>query len=318
MATGTSCPVRSGLRSWRQVDFVTDWQLATEATKCLFYLTALQASGGTIFVVLFWDRLSHLEQRFTTSLIRTTAVAAVFAIAAHIAVLSGMLGDDISSMWDWTLIQIILEGNDGRASALRALGLVTIAICTFAGVWARAAAVLGALAVAVSFSTTGHVSTLDQSSFARVLIVVHILGVAYWVGSLVPLFYLTSGNLVDFDHVAAILKRFGNIALFAVASLIAAGSGLLWLFLGSIEALLGSTYGLFFAAKLFLVASLLSLAAINKLWLTPGIAASELKSLENLRRSIVIEIVLVTCILIVTGIFTTVTGPPEVSESLIN
>lgn len=287
------------------------WEVATVAAKCLLYVTVLQACGGALFLAALWGRLSHLERQFSVACTRVISVAAVGVISTYIAVLSGMLGDGISSMWDWTLIQIILEGSEGRAAALRVIGLVAIAVATFETVWSRMIAVLGAFSIAASFGATGHVGALDQNSIVRALIVAHVLGVAYWVGSLVPLLYVISGKSVEFDRVAMVLERFSGFALFAVGSLVLAGAIVLWTLLGGFDGLLNSPYGQFFAVKLFLVGGLIGAAAINKLRLTPGVVAHKLASLKDLRRSIALEIVLVVAILITTGIFTTLTGPTE-------
>ena len=63
--------------------------------------------------------------------------------------------------------------------------------------------------------------------------------------------------------------------------------------------------------KLALVAGLLTLAALNKLRLTPAVAAGDPAAVTRLRWSIAGEATLAAAILIVTATFTTVVGPPE-------
>ena len=68
----------------------------------------------------------------------------------------------------------------------------------------------------------------------------------------------------DFTRVGTILRRFGDIAFVVVSSLVAAGVILALLMLGSLEALLSSSYGQLILIKVTLVAVLLALAALNK------------------------------------------------------
>jgi putative copper export protein len=71
-----------------------------------------------------------------------------------------------------------------------------------------------------------------------------------------------------------------------------------------------SAYGRIVAIKLLLVAGLLSLAAVNKLRLTPALLRGDSSALLRLRTSITAELVLAGLIVLVTAVFTTVTGPP--------
>ena len=114
----------------------------------------------------------------------------------------------------------------------------------------------------------------------------------------------------DFVRVGGILRRFGDIAVAVVAGLVAAGTILALLMIGSFEALIASTYGRLVLLKVSLFAALLGLAALNKLQLTPGVLSGEHAAVQNLRRSIIAEMTVASAILTVTAAFTTVVGPP--------
>jgi putative copper resistance protein D len=62
--------------------------------------------------------------------------------------------------------------------------------------------------------------------------------------------------------------------------------------------------------KLALVAGLLSLAAFNKIRLTPRLSAGDTGAARSLERSIYAEMVLAALILLVTATITTLIGPP--------
>ena len=286
-----------------------DWGAAAVLVQALMYATCLTAGGGVLFLAVFGRQLSAPERQFVIHFTRAVAVAALFVTIARVMILSAMLGDDFASLWDWSLIQIVLEGSDGRANAVRAVGLICIAAFAFGTSASQAIALAGAVVVAGSFALSGHSGSAGPGFLPRLLVAIHVLAVSFWIGALVPLFNIASNP--EFSRIGAILRRFGSIAVFIVPGLIAAGLVLLWLLLGSLEAIFTSEYGRLVLLKLAFVGGLLSLAAVNKLRLTPGVVAGSPAASARLRWSIAGEMTLATGILLVTAIFTTAVGPPE-------
>jgi putative copper export protein len=107
-----------------------------------------------------------------------------------------------------------------------------------------------------------------------------------------------------------VAARFGILALYLVAGLIAAGSILLWRLLGGAAQIWVSSYGRHALVKLLLVAVLLCLAALNHVRLTPRIRAGDAASLRHLRVSVSGELLLGVLILAVTAALTTAASPP--------
>ena len=286
-----------------------DWGVAAVLVQALLYATCLTAGGGVLFLAVFGRQLNEPERRFAIQFTRSMAVAALFVTIARVMILSAMLGDDFASLYDWSLIQIVLEGSDGRAAAVRAVGLIGIAAFTFGTSASQVIALVGAVLVAGSFALTGHSGSVGPGYLPRLLVGIHVLAVSFWIGALVPLFKIASDP--EFSRAGIILRRFGSIAAFIVPGLIAAGLVMLWLLLGSLEAIFTSEYGRLVLLKLAFVAGILTLAAVNKLRLTPGVVAGSQAAAARLRWSIAGEMTLATAILIVTAIFTTAVGPPE-------
>lgn len=286
-----------------------DWVVAAVLVKALLYATCLTAGGGVLFLAAFGRQLNEPERRFVIQFTRSVAVVALYVTIARVAILSAMLGDDFASLWDWPLIQIVLDSSDGRAAAVRVVGLIGIGVFSFGTGASLAIAVASALLVAGSFAVTGHAGSVGPGYPPQLLVGAHVLVVSFWIGALVPLFKIASN--LEFSRIGAILRRFGSIAVFIVPGLIVAGLVLLWLLLGSLEAIFTSEYGRLVLLKLSFVAGLLTLAAINKLRLTPGVTAGNRAAAARLRWSIAGEMILATAILLVTAIFTTAVGPPE-------
>jgi len=283
-----------------------EWSFAAIGVKALLYAATLVAGGGALFCALFAAYAGDAERRRIGRLVRVAAMAAIALTAARVMILSAMLGDDWAGLWDSALLGMVLDGSEGVSSATRAVGLaLVLALSSHAG---RAVAVVGGLIAVGSFALTGHTGSIGPGEWARLIVFVHLVGVAYWMGALLPLLLVASGP--DLDRVAAVLSRFSAGAAVAVGGLIATGGVLLWLLLGTVEATLTSAYGQLALTKLAFVTALLLLAALNKFHLTPRIARGDIAAVAGLRRSIVVEIALAAAILIVTAAFTTVVGPP--------
>lgn len=284
-----------------------DWVVAVVLVKALLYATCLTAGGGVLFLAAFGRQLNEPERRFVIQFTRSVAVVALYVTIARVAILSAMLGDDFASLWDWPLIQIVLDSSDGRAAAVRVVGLIGIGVFSFGTGASQAIAVASVLLVAGSFAVTGHAGSVGPGYLPQLLVGAHVLAVSFWIGALVPLFKIASNP--EFSRIGAILRRFGSIAVFIVPGLIVAGLVLLWLLLGSLEAIFTSEYGQLVLLKLSFVAGLLTLAAINKLRLTPGVTAGNRAAAARLRWAIAGEMILATAIFLVTAIFTTAVGP---------
>jgi putative copper resistance protein D len=221
------------------------------------------------------------------------------------------MSGDAGGLADVGLVRMILQAGEGRASLVRLIGLVLI----FANLTARrpaAMALLGAVAAATSFAWIGHVhslaSVLRNAWLPAVAIVVHLLGVAFWLGALIPLLLVADGT--DRSRVAATVGRFGTAALCVVGALLAAGVVLLCLLLRDVTDLWTDGYGRLVLTKISLVSCLLALAAFNHWRLTPRLFTDDERALRALKRSIMAELAVAGCILVATAAMTTLTGPP--------
>jgi putative copper resistance protein D len=284
------------------------WQAAAVIAKAITYGASLAAPGAGLFLVLFGDQLTAEEQ---DRLIRTGLAGlglAAIASLVRIPIISGMLGGDLSDLANGTLIAIVIKAGEGSATALRVVGLMAVAIGFFAPRVRFIGIVTGIAFVCVSFALIGHARAVEPRPFGDGLLVIHLLGLTYWIGALYPLWRLTHSP--DTARIGVIAGAFGHLALSVVAALVVAGAILLWLLIGDPLTILTSAYGRLVFAKLALVALLLTLAALNKLRLTPRLTAGDVSAATALRRSILAEMLVVGLILLVTATFTTLVGPP--------
>ena len=90
----------------------------------------------------------------------------------------------------------------------------------------------------------------------------HMAGAAAWIGG-IPYFLLTLGRVEDGVAYRRIGRRFSQIAMGAVALLIAGGVAMAFVYVGSLDAIYGTAYGVMVATKALLLLGLLFLAALN-------------------------------------------------------
>ena len=121
-----------------------------------------------------------------------------------------------------------------------------------------------------ALAVSGHAATASPQWLTRPSVFVHGIGLAYWVGALVP---LAASARSHANSLAAVLKRFSAAAVPVVGLLALTGIALACVQLGSASALVRTEYGILLSIKLGLVALLLALAALNRYRLTPALAA---------------------------------------------
>lgn len=177
-------------------------------------------------------------------------------------------------------------------SARRRLGLVVLAV--------------GAAALAPMLS--GHAGTAPPSFVSKPAVAIHIAGLLFWVGSLVPLALLLRAGGPEAERG---LARFSRVIPFAVAAIVGSGGVLAVLQLGPPGPAWAGGYGVILATKLALLVPLFALALANRLWLTRPALAGAAGARKRLRWLVLSEIVLVALLLLVVAGWR-FTPPPRV------
>lgn len=280
------------------------WAVAAILAKATGYGAALLAMGGTLFLALF-PEASSMVRRVARRLAIAAAILGLAVVAVRLGLRAARLsGQGLAGAVDPVMLSLLWQSPVGTATAMRAMGEALVLALLLPGWMGLVPALAGTGLVAASYGMVGHALDLPGPAFVAIL-AVHLLAVALWVGALAPLRHAASG-----PEGVALLERFGRIAVWVVAGLLAAGMAMVWLLTGSLGALFGTTYGLVLLAKVAGVAGLLSLAAANKTRLVPALAAGRDGAAVALRRSIAAEMAVVAAILAVTATLTSVVTPP--------
>ena len=159
----------------------------------------------------------------------------------------------------------------------------------------RALAALALAGVGLSLAASGHAATAPPQALTRPAVFLHGVGVAFWIGALMPLVAIARRPT---PALLPILNRFSRVAALTVAVLVLTGLTLAIIQLESFRALIETRYGIILSIKIALVVALVGLAALNRFRLTPALALAP-RNTRPLVRSILAECAVVLAILAV-------------------
>lgn len=278
------------------------------AVKALAYAATLSAAGSVLVLALLGAVMTEPGR----TALRRTAVLSALAAAVFTALrlplrASFLMGGTWDGALDPLILGLVAESPLGTSAAVRVVGLALVVGVLWRGRVGLWLALLGAVLTSASFALRGHALGSPQMILGP-LITLHILCLAFWVGAFAPL--ARAARCESSAGVGALAQAFGARALWAVGLLVLAGGIVLALLGAAKPSALLVPYGQMFALKLALFVGVLSLAAVNKLALTPALLASRPGAGARLRRSIGVEAGLVAGILVTTAALTTVSAPP--------
>jgi putative copper resistance protein D len=231
-------------------------------------------------------------------------VVAVLSYAAWLVALAQRLSDGtITAVFRDGIVWILLSRTEfGTIWAVRVGLAVLLALLLGRGRTTDRpngmVIVAGALAGSLAF--VGHAGArADVAGTVNLLSdILHLLAVSAWVGALVPLALVLhaagGGGQAAMVIAREATRRFSNIGMVSVATILATGIVDTVVLAGSVRALLGTEYGRLLIFKIALFFVMVSIAAINWRLLTPALvqesdaAAARLAS-RRLRNNALIE-----------------------------
>ncbi len=284
------------------------WDVAAVSAKAVTYAATLGAAGAVFFTLYCGGLLRDPQRVLIRRVIAALILAAAAASVLRILLLAGSMSGDAADMFNATFAGMILRAGEGRAGGVRTAGLALMLFALAKNPALRGPAIVGAIAASTSFAWVGHVHALMANAVPSLLLCLHLMCAAFWLGALPPLWIIAAD--AHEPQIAAAAARFGKLALRVVALLIAAGASLLLMLIGSAAPFWASDYGRMMAVKLLAVAALLSFAAWNKLALTPRLSQGDARAVVDFRRSLLGEMSFGALILLTTAAFTTLAGPP--------
>ena len=284
------------------------WEIAAILAKLMLYFSVAGSTGLVIVLIAFPALVSPLNARIRTHaalLAGLALVTSAFGFMLRGAALTG--GAD--GMIDPEMLGLLWQTPVGDVLIYRVAGAALIIMGVFIPRYGQWIALAGGVIALWSFAKIGHVPELEQTG-VRLLLLLHLLGIAFWIGILGPLRQL-SRQPKHLDNAALLGHRFGQAALVIVPLLISAGLLMAWLLLGDLGGLVSTGYGQALLIKLVLVGAVLTLAAANKLRFVPAMQAGDGKAARHLARSIEIETTVILAVLAATATLTSVLTLPN-------
>ncbi|HEX7075309.1 MAG TPA: CopD family protein [Hyphomicrobiaceae bacterium] len=273
--------------------------------RALSFIAALQAAGAPLFLWLFADRIGEARRPIAV-LARRSAVAGLLLAVGHQLVEPARVVGALAGIGDGAMQALLLASDAGTATIVRVFGLALIAFASLSRRFGAAAAVAGGTLIVTSFTFMGHTAASDLRWLLIVLLILHLLIVALWFGSLLPLYL--AGKYEDIRTNGALVRRFSALAIRLVPVIFLAGLGIAVVLVPGLASL-GTPYGTLLLSKIGGFALLMGLAALNKWRLGPAIEGGDSGALRALQRSVLAEWVLIAAVLAATATMTALFAP---------
>ncbi|MEU5424296.1 copper resistance protein CopC [Streptomyces olivoreticuli] len=216
------------------------------------------AVGGWIALFASTAALILLRGAYTTgkgpgSVVDLSLISDVLATKPGAALLSRLLLLSAAAVFLAVLFGSYTRGDDDRTAGERRDVAYGLAI----------GGAVVAIGLAATWAMAEHASAGLQSWLAMPVDVLHLLGVAAWLGGLAALLAtLWTGEAIP----RAAVRRFSRIAFTSVCVLVATGLYQSWRQVGSWGALTGTEYGRLLLIKVGLVTALVGIAYFSRRW----------------------------------------------------
>jgi len=211
--------------------------------------TQLGASGAAVFErcrrLLLWSAIAFAALELVFVLLECLVLAGTVDIS-----LAAAFGADFARF--------------GMTAAAASVLAAALARRPLEGLRFAALPVLALVMLLAQAATSHAAAQLNGRAPLMLADLLHMAAAAAWIGG-IPYLLLALGRAGDGAAQARIGRRFSLIALGAVAVLIAAGLGMAVPYIGSLDAIYGTAYGVMVATKVLLLLGLLFLGGMNYL-----------------------------------------------------
>ena len=278
------------------------WVLINPILKFILYAAIVGSVGTFLFSLHFTAQLTEQQQSYCYYLSRKSVFIGGITSLLMILSVPGNLGGDLRSLIDPLMLQLAIESNSVTGYLTATGGFVVMLVAHKLRPKAQKCTLLiGSIAVLFSLTLAGH--ALLGKWLTQSLLVLHLLGIAFWLGALLPFHWICLQT--DTTNLRALAHRFGLVAMVYVGLIIITGLAYAYILLGELSLIFTTSYGNVLLIKLFLVGALLSLAALNKFRIVPSLEQSPLRGVRQFKTSLQFEIALTLIILIAVSLLTT-------------
>ncbi|MBV8419236.1 MAG: CopD family protein [Hyphomicrobiales bacterium] len=278
------------------------------AARVVMYLALFVGAGGAFFAAWIADGAARRAWIVIVLAAGLVAVALSVGLQGLDALELPLSGLQHKLAWEAGLATSY--GATAVAAALALLAAVFGSVAKSAST-ARGLSLVGVIGAGLALSLSGHASTAAPQLLNRPAVFLHVVCVAFWIGSLLPLcLALRSARTRGPHAVGAQLERFSHAIPLVIVLLVASGLWLAFVQLDRIAALWTTSYGQLLACKLACVVVLLALAAANRYRLVPKFEIGGAAAARPLTTAIAFELAIALLILSLVALWR-FTPPPR-------
>lgn len=278
------------------------WIVLNPIIKFLLYIAVFGSVGTLVFIFHFYRLLTPLQLDYCSSTSQKFTKVGVLVSFISILSIPGNMSGDLIGIIDINMVNLSIDTLALKASLLLFIGFILI---YFLPINFKKMFFIGnTLAIFIilfSFIVIGH--STKGGILTQSLVTIHLIGLSYWIGSLLPLKKMC--NIADFKELKTITHSFGNYAVFYILALLIAGSIFSFILIGDISNLFNTIYGNVLMIKILFAMLLISLGALNKLFLVPRLDINNATTIIKLKKSINVEMIIVLIIFFLTSLLTT-------------
>jgi len=259
-----------------------------------------------LFLSLVGGELRSVRKSVLELASRSAWAGILLVVAYQVSEPIRLLGN-VRGVLDASLQGALLESPLGTTTAVRVLGLFLVAVGCRS--WHRrgpTVAVLGAAFVAASFAFMGHTAEREQRWLTAAALLIHVVVVAFWFGSLLPLYQASRRESLSTNGV--LIERFSHVAVRLVPTIFVAGLALAVALLPSISTL-RTSYSLLLLTKVAGFSVLMGVAAVNKFKLGPLVRNGQPQALATFRKVVLVEWILIAGVIALTSTMTGLFSP---------
>ena len=283
------------------------------AARAVNFACALVVFGEIVFALVVarpaWRHAAEgsldrqrVERRMATMVAAALVLGVLSSLLWLALELPLMSGEPFHEAIQGPTFSVVLEqtwfGRVWTARTLLALALLAWIVFGRRGTWVSPAALLLAAAYVAAPALAGHAAGGQgfEGIFRIGVDMMHLAAAGAWLGALPGLALVLaaareSGAKAAIDTASRATRRFSTLGVVSVTVLIATGIANAAYLVRSFAALTTTEYGHLLLAKLALVAVMLAFAAVNRWWLSPRVAARDVRSVGRLAGSTVLETV---------------------------
>lgn len=255
------------------------------ASKAMLFTTLFLGLGGALFALA--APLPGRARTFILALNGLGLAAAPLSLGLHGAEALGLDPFGVFTMPAWAAGS---STSYGFTTLLLSVGFALALVSLFRF---RLLALIAWALAAIALSISGHAGAAEPQWLTRMAVIAHIGGIMFWAGALGPLLAWLRQPGEEADRA---LAQFSRLIPFAIAPILASGLILALVQMGPPGLAWLTAYGIILAAKLGLLMALFGLATWNRLRLTRPTLDGESRARATLRKSILMEIVLMLVI----------------------